>query len=312
MAKKKHSDNKQTQLSYGLSHSEKNNKSENQIRTEEQIQSESSINNESNLIRWLKRIFSFQTLTVVATIVAAYYGYKTYSDNQPSQISMVFTDLEKLYDVQDKSNFMFLFQPSHRCLLLETDDDLFGGSLPIIVNDSEKSIIGFKMSVNVYCFNGVSFKETDVNKNFTISKLDTADFTHAILDYKYDVLHAKSSVSSPLNTVFLPDSISLSDDFCHITFEYNITYEGINAPIHYFVNIYACFNDDMKLSDNTIDAFLSMCFKDGVIFKESDHTFISMHDTSIPIKVIKPIDRHIKGEEFEKYKSDIISSVSNK
>lgn len=280
--------------------------------------SQSEQKEESFIIKWLKRIFSVQTLMVVATIAAAFFGYRSYSDNHPSQISLEFNCIQGSINTEKITEYESLLFPFQRHLKLEDHtvyNSVLNSPFPAIVNKSDKSIKNFKVEVLVH-LSQLRFHDSDVNQDFEVTKYDTTSTTgyNVYFKYKFDVLHAKSSMSVPLNSVYLPDTIPFSDNFHNLLLFFKITYDGINEPIRYRVKIASLFNEDNFLYkyDKTIDKYLTQMLEDidfSHIYEYNfENSVVTIGNYIRQVKIF-PLDSSNKTlfsvDDSEKYKADV-------
>lgn len=89
------------------------------------------------IVGWLKRIFSIQTVAVVAGIIAAIYAYKTYKDNQPAQISVVYFESNgTIINLDKMQRFVQLLSTNNRMVDFDWYSDYC--PYPCIFNDTKK------------------------------------------------------------------------------------------------------------------------------------------------------------------------------
>lgn len=264
---------------------------------------------ETAIMRWLKRIFSIQTVSVIAALVAAYYAYKSYIDNQPSQISLEYNVFHETINADDKQNFINLMAANYRSLAFGSgySDGFIPNGMPNIINKTNKSIKNFKLEVTIRFFH-LAFRQEDINKDFEVIENDTT-FSTLKLKYKYDVFNAQSAIPIPLKFMHLPESEPFSDDNTYtILFSYNITYDGISEPRDFGISYIVYFDNEEHLSitDKHIDEFLSSCYKQGCFTEYKNNTLVSVVDAA-RTRVATP-SISLTDDSFEKYKERFIKS----
>ena len=278
---------------------------------------------ESIIIKWLKRFFSIQTLTVMATLAAAYFGYKTYSDNLPAQISLIYNLSEdgdtinhKDIDISNITEFIILSDSERGYLSLgpdDNDDELsIFSPIPIIKNNTDKSIKNFSLEVNVF-LNHYVFDSSDILHPYILLKSDTmlneSNPNSGLFKYGNDILYAHSQIRSPISIISVNHS-NLEENWLRCYMEYQILYEGLKSPINYTVELNTFVDKNNicgHLTESQIDQFLSSCFIDGSI-KQDSHKMVLIFNYGYGF-YIEPVDDSISEKSFEDYKSKIISKV---
>lgn len=263
--------------------------------------------NESSFYKWLK--YSLQVLALIVSGFGAFYAYKSYSYTQPVQIKLEYFGINKDYALSNDLLFLVLEQTAYNRIVLGTASgpDIWHTGLlfPKICNHSNKSIKNFNLKVEaqVSPFTYISYTNDNINQDFFISRKDASS---AVFEYKYDVLYANSSVSSPLNEIMISDTTKTGEDFYQLVFNYSITYDGIPEPIHYTVLLFAYIDDSYKhYLDVTVGHFLD---RTKTIICSKDAALISLCDMNIPIEVVDLLDKHITNEDFEEFKLNIVKS----
>ena len=273
------------------------------IKRSKKSKSKSKVKILATLLSILKVIVAVMTLT--ATIWGTYYTWKSYLDSKPAQVHKIFKYKDKTIYVDSVSKFKILLEPhnTNMYILGRNDDNSESYPFPIIINKSNKSINNFKVFVNAYLW-GFTYFDDDVNKNFRIIKKDSVPLLITLeLEYKYDVLHANSSISNPINYVIPIDYMSER----YMSFDFHITYDGIIEPLKYSVLLE--ISDDTysyKLRDEEIDKFLSLCYSQGALL--SKDTLIAIQHRYKSYILCNNKNSAIPKEEFEKYKSIIIKN----
>lgn len=258
------------------------------------------------IVGWLKRIFSIQTLAVVAGIVAAIYAYKTYKENQPSQISVVYIDESNgtVTNLDKMQRFVQLLATNNR--IVDFDWYSYYCPYPCIYNDTKKSIRDFKVEVAVYCGELV----LDEREMFPCYEIAIHDTVHNgyLFKYKSDVLNAKTFIPMPVMRMHLPDSISISKDTRYnVTVKYEISYDGISRNRNFIMDYYMYFEDEDSwfVSDNHIDEFLTYCYQQGFFTEYKDSSFVSVLEEKN--RIVSPPKR-LTDQKFDRYKKEFIES----
>ena len=254
------------------------------------------------IVGWLKRIFSIQTLAVVAGIVAAIYAYKTYKDNQPAQISVVYIDDSNgtMTNLDNMQRFVQLLATNNRMVYFDWSS--YYCPYPCIFNDTKKSIKDFKVELAVY--SGELFlDESDVFPYYEMVTHSTV-LKGYLFKYKSDVLNAKSYIPMPVIRMHLPDSIPISKDTCYnVTVKYEITYDGISRNRNFIMDYYMYFEDEDSwfVSDNHIDEFLTYCYQQGFFTEYKESSFVSVFEDEN--RVVNPPKR-LTDKKFARYKKE--------
>jgi len=254
---------------------------------------------DTTISNWLRRIFSLQTISVLAAIVAAYYAYKSYKQNTNSDITI------EIYDPVKDELININETPIIITLITTLDDIDFIHNrqhimyLPHITNVTDKSLKNFKCDITIKSFSeiDVDFEDEEVGPDY---KLIGSEDKFAHIRYRENVLHAQS-----LMTPFVT-SVSLDpDEFEEVHYEFNISYDGLEKPLLIYevmmmapeVNglpndiIRAFFKGIKRVFlpqiPNTIDADYSVILSDGEEFyfiknaeriKETDYDTITLDD----------------------------------
>lgn len=270
--------------------------------------------NNNVLVRWLKRIFSAQTITIFLSglslfvaIVGAYYGYKSYKDNQIPDLSVEYHIYGQYKKLQGKSYCINLISASYRTLFFEPLSKYGRPSLgvPFAVNRSNKTIKDFNLEV-IVCYASLVYNIDDINPDYEILKDDTLD--HELkLKYKYNFLAAHKSIPMPLTSLSLPESQPISDEKSYrILFAYLISYNGISEPCD-FVSRFDTYFCHTGLTDKQIDDFLSESYNNCFFDEEiKDKVVVSVIDGYHQLIVNPPTN--IKEQDFEKYKTFFIKN----
>lgn len=114
---------------------------------------------DNNIITWLKRIFSIQTISLIVALVAAYFTYKTYNDNKPGEITV---ELPLLNDDMDEITYIDASRIKRYFNLgfytippVSINDGMMGGTLnmllfPIIQNETNRSFKDFTADIYIW------------------------------------------------------------------------------------------------------------------------------------------------------------------
>ena len=240
---------------------------------------------ENIIIKWLKRIFTVQTLSVIVAIVAAYYTYQMYMDSRPTHIDMQYYEWDwdnKEYIISDVKNtkvFWSLFFSDAPYIQLNHHTDtpipiykLIG--FPIISNSSSKSLEHFECHVTIHFdesmkenFKRSLEKETqeghirilDPSVDFQVER-----WTDNTVELKYssNFLAAGRGLPEPFYELYLG---SLNDDNDHpeegynISLRYFITYDGLKEPISFVYRLTVYVSDEyegLKVDENLMRKYL--------------------------------------------------------
>ena len=253
--------------------------------------------------KWLERIFSVQTLTVIVGAIAAFFAYKSYKDSQPAKIHFaLITNLNDYIKVDNKTLFVNLIVPNNK--LIPWGSGVLPDGTPVIVNESSKSIKNLKLEVDIFypdC--GIC----EISQDYDIVKHDS--LVHLIkLGYKYDILNAFSSIQPPIENLYLDDSSSFPKDSCTMFwFHYNIIYDGASKPQGFTAIYYVYFdnNEFLRVTDEHVDEFLTNCYQEGYFTEVKDGTLVSIVDLA-RFYIVKPPKR-LTDAKFEDFKKDFLS-----
>ena len=258
---------------------------------------------ETAIMRWLKRLFSLQTVSVIAALVAAYYAYKSYKDNQPSQISIEYNVFHESIKADNIQNYVNLMVPNYKSLAFGSgySDGFIPNGMPNILNKTNKSINNFKLEITIRYFH-LNINPEDICKDYVIIENDTSLYLLK-LKYKYNIFNAQSAIPIPVKFMNLPGSRPFPDDSIYkIYFVYNITYDGIAENKDFGISYDVYFDQETHLSvtDKHIDDFLTSCYKEGAFTEYKNNTLVSVVDM-VDTKVANP-SMISTDESFEKYK----------
>ena len=175
------------------------------------------------LIKWLKRIFSLNTLLFLLTAIGSYYGYKSYQNSRNGEIGIFLQGDETSVDVSDQRYFYIFghsscFSPS----LIYPQYDIH---IPVLKNVSNKSINNLYIKIEVSSFN------CDFPEEISPFYKKTGD----VLDISYcnEIQQLRPYEELP----FISDVIELThknlrSSGATMILDYTITYDGIKEPMH--------------------------------------------------------------------------------
>lgn len=263
----------------------------------------------ASIVSCLKKLFSVQTMTVIASIAsicAAYFAYITFVNNQSPQLSREFYLFDHHINVDDKRCFLNLIAPNHNLISLGSGEaNYFPTCIPNIVNNTSKSIKDLLIEVTI-SYRDLEIQPKDICKDFDIIKHDEA--CHLLtLRYKYDILNAGRAIPIPVSWIQLPKYASFSKDKYHMFWlYYTITYDGIPKPQEIFSYNYVYFDGELSLRDEHIDEFLTMAFEEGYLTWKKNTTLVSVINHLKSKIAIPPKALNVKN--FVKFKKDFIIS----
>lgn len=196
------------------------------------------------IIVWFKRIFSIQTISLIVSIIAAYFTYQAYVDSRPSTISVELPSLNSSrnnFIMTDASNVSHYWSLGfHTIPPVSINDGAIGGVenillFPIIENKSSKSIQNFQASISISwndCMSDI-FKDQDVinDKAYNIESIDNNSVE---MSYKSDILAANAFLPYPFRTLHLfMANEQISTEGGDIEFIYHVNYDGAEKPIRF-------------------------------------------------------------------------------
>lgn len=276
-----------------------------------------------NVFGGKKEIISNKTISVIAvmaSIIAAYYGYKTYKESQPPQLCIEIRNLKEYRDVSGYTFFYNLMIPLNGTAIIpyngykyliglgaNTANEYHAMGIPYIVNRSNKSMKKFSMEIRVsYCRLNIPLREIRT-EDYEIVENDTISET-LLLKYKHDILYPNSAIPIPIRFMYLPESEYEEDKYSWIFFDYKIAYDGIPCPINFVSNYRVYFDNENPwgISEQHLDEFITQCYREGCFT-----------DNSILVSIIDPANdkidfvtppRWLNDTKFEKYKKYFIEN----
>lgn len=231
------------------------------------------INNSPIISKWLKRIFSLQTLSIIIALFGTYYTYKAFIENQPAEISFKIPKLEGeslIYeDARDLSNIWTL--GIYKIPPVEINRAIMGGIenmllFPIIGNKSDKSIQHFRCKIHVWYDHCMAklFKDSKeaselpfINSEYYTINSETEH--NIVFSYNFDYLPAQTRLPNPINFFYLflaEKEISTTGGL--VKFHYSITYDGAKEPLEfqYTARMYYNENSDDNFTKRATERFL--------------------------------------------------------
>ena len=239
---------------------------------------------DNNIITWLKRIFSIQTISLMVALVAAYFTYKAYDDNKPGQLTI---ELPVLNDDMDEITYIdasgikrYFNLGFYTIPPVSINYGKMGGPLnmllfPIIQNDTQRSFKDFTADIYIWSDEPMHqlFQDSSDDEMF----LDLTNYTitsqneYSIhLTYNQNILPPKRMLPYPINCFMLyRASDKISSIGGNVVFSYDITYDGINEPISFEYNS-RMFYDGKYDDEEGGDGFPSR-FKGEAAYKYLDN-----------------------------------------
>lgn len=277
--------------------------------------------------RWLERIFSLQTLSVIISLVALYYTIRNFCDKEVEPLAVqipIFNDERYEFDfksVEGVSNYWSL--GVYDCPIVDFTGVLGGPynmlHFPIIANTADKSVNNFKCVVHIYfdtCMSSIISNNIS-NPDF----INTVDFdiirytdNNLTLKYKHSNLTAYSLLSCPIKYFFLGEA---SDDIYteggYLSFNYDITYDGAINPIrfNYVARMYIDESPDDILVEKSINEKIINKFLRNDVFsnwvgnrKDDDGEWAILVNGEIYRNI-----KHLSSKEFERFKYNSIDDL---
>lgn len=288
---------------------------------------------ETRVIRWLKKIFSIQTIAVIAGLVAAYYTFISYKDNQPTQLSIVMSHLGGMKDcdgveafqnliLKEKTKYQyqktnhisphFLSEEETSYLILDSSPNtLFTLGIPQIVNKTNKSIKNLWIEIDLIS-RGFEIPLESICQDFSVtSYLSWEEYSSITLRYNYNIVHANTCIPIPISSINLPQiellckEIPTSIEFC-----YRIVYDGIRQPLVFRISDQIIFYENLPMLEiqEHINEYLTKCYQEECFSNDRKKTLVTIIDENTQrYFIIKPPKR-LTDEKFEKYKRDFIDN----
>ena len=204
------------------------------------------------ILIWLKRLFSAQTISILIALFGAFFTYKTFYRNEPSQLSIILPEMTdkvdkkdgfvifNTYDVRDITHFYCLKITDIPLIQLDYRDGIQIGTptpFPILLNDTKKTIHSFDCSISTWWDSSLSdLYDTEwcvVSDDLNVIRQNNQS---VVLKYTPDHLTPHTRISLPFEY-----TLYLSDDKTNLTkFNYVVTYEGVPQAInfHYTLRTY--------------------------------------------------------------------------
>lgn len=258
---------------------------------------------ESRLLKWLGRIFSIQTFALIASIIAAWYTYKTYKENQAPQISVGYISEAAIlpgitYFCNDSVNYCYFLTFSDKDTVWWLNGEHSG--LLYIANNTNKSIKNFELKILI----GYDYLDLDiasVDDDFIIIKRDTVfGYSKGLeLKYKYDVLNPHTEIPVPIKRAYMP---KFNCTNLQIFFDYTISYDRMDVPSKYLV-----FNFPRRgFSVKNITDFLDDIYKEK---RFNSRSIVGMQ-TLDKMLIFNP-PKELDDEKFENFKSEFLEVITN-
>lgn len=285
----------------------------------------------ATVIGWLKKIFTLQSLAVIAGFIAAFFAYKTYQDNKPAQITTeYYSDYESI-NIDEKIDIVNLISPNcfDRALYYRNgfithinfpdssgnNRPLYMGNgyptrsfpcgIPSIRNNSSKAIMNFRLDIDI-SYASLCINKDKISPYYEIVENDTI-LRKMVLRYKYNVLNAKSSIPLPFSCMYLSDSICGSTGASLL---YRMTYDGIDVARVLRVFYFLCFDETYPdvLTDDCINEFLTTCYDGGYFTNRKKRTLVAIIDKYKTMVVNPP--KRLNDVKFEKFKKKFIEDFN--
>lgn len=217
---------------------------------------------ESSTIKWLKKIFSVSTLSVIIALTSLIIAYFTYLNSTSGNLKLTVNNKE--------TPILFEEGVSMQSLHISSDSIAYPNKqLLHMENTSSRSIKNFHYEV-LFIPHGKCY--VDLNEDFERIKSN-------IYRYKYDNLPPHGWLNSPFN------SITFYDQQLYTEVIYNITYEGIDKAIIFPCNILFFNNLGKELNEQNYmqlrNSFIKAYIHDNLDKEEAKKTVLSIEDTTI-------------------------------
>lgn len=272
-------------------------------------------------------------ITLFATLIAAYYTFKSYKDNQPPRLCLEVHYFNKdrknlsVINVESINRFINLIVPEgHVIMLGYTSNYYFPMGIPYIINRSRKSMKNFKLEIDFF-YSHLRFIDDVVSEDFEyvdVTDSDSLDFCglkRVKFKYKHDILYAQCAIPVPLRMmgVDIPNSEIATwnyQAFAH--FNYYIVYDGITKPVDFSVSYTVYFDDFCRLKDDVyhcsntelmgvteehIDEFLTKTYSNHLRFEDLDKMVTVVDGDN---SMIFNLPKNLTDAKFEKHKKEFI------
>lgn len=189
-------------------------------------------------ITWLERIFSATTITIILSLATLVLAYFTYIDSKSGDLSIKVNGIA--IPINSKSNYVDDIPICiETCVIKmnETDSIIFldnCAKLPTINNNSNRSIKNVHLEVFMQLTDSINYFYGDeyepYNNGFKL---------------KSEQIEAFLSVKNPIRIIHIPEKMRHYDNSFLISFNYQISFEGIDQPIQlpYHLALYV-YRDD--------------------------------------------------------------------
>lgn len=270
-------------------------------------------------IKWLKRIFSAQTISIIIGLggcVGAYYAYRDYKEHQPAQVSMYivqdnFLEIRDGYRPDKDLSFLYYLRYPINNKIIGWEDD--HGPL-LFRNETNKSIKDFRAEVDVFYPSIINLDFYDICKDYEIIKCDTIsalDRKILHLRYRYDVLNGHTNLPMPISKMTINVDHNLYNQ--DISFDYSITYDGIKEPIHceiiQHINYDSCASEEGHYPIMILEDFLDKYYHTYQITSNSRDKIIAVIERSWWANdVILPPKNYMDESTFERAKKKVLEN----
>lgn len=292
---------------------------------------------DNNVKKWLRRIFSIQTVSLLIAIFAAYYTYKAYIANRPGELLITFPVLNSS---QDEITYIEASEVKRYFSLgfydippVSVNDARIGGPenmllFPVVSNITDRSLKGF--SADIYIWHNENmlklFEESQTSSvfpfiNTTSYDIKSQDNYGLHLSYNKDYLAANRRLPNPINTFMLfMANEKIGTQGGDVAFTYYITYDGLKEPISFQYNARMFYREDEDMDEDT-SSFTSdfiinaryNYFKNKVFaqtmnrseFEDGEWIFIDRNNVYRNIK-------HLLSDEFMNMKNAVITDLQEK
>lgn len=180
---------------------------------------------ENKTVSWLKRIFSATTITIILSLATLILAYFTYADSKSGDLSIKVNG--NIIPISSKSDYSDIPICIENCVInnLKPNDSIIYldnyAKLPILINESNKSIRNVHLEVFIKLTGDTIFY--DIKDEFEPHNYG--------FKFKAENIEAFLAIKNPIKTVYLPKKIREYGGWFMISYNYQMSFEGIDQPV---------------------------------------------------------------------------------
>lgn len=264
-------------------------------------------NSDSKITKWIKRLFSVNSLMLIVAVFTAYIAVITLVQSKPGSLDYYISKSGDVYKIDN--NIMYL-----SCITDYVDE--LSDDVPIIrfVNKERNAITNLNVEISAQVCNVVFSDDYIIKRKINGDE----DVENGVFDYslklKKNYLESGNYLSFPITEIVNEDELAI------ISLKYNIFYDGLGEPIKFeygFININReidesllktyydnhnfniIFNQNPKLDYENV-AFI---FKDTIVSNIKGRSYLDYTDPNKPLFSLSDIGDAEVIEYEEEYEA---------